>query len=179
MSLVLTQGSSGWFEVVLLVAFVAIAFSAALVALGVRPPRMLALLTRTMHASSQLPVRLALFLLAAFVVVSEDFGFEAIPSAFAAGMVVGLATRGEEGKPLRQKIEVVAFGFLVPFFFVTSGVKFDLATLWHSGEALALVPVFFGLLLLVRGAPVLLYRNVISLHERLPLHCTRRLRCRS
>lgn len=168
MSLVLTQGSSGWFEAVLLVAFAAIACLAALVALGVRPPKVLALLTRTMHASSQLPVRLALFLLAVFVVVSEDFGFEAIPGAFAAGMVVGLATRGEEGKPLRQKIEAVAFGFLVPFFFVTSGVKFDLATLLHSDEALALVPVFLGLMLLVRGAPVVFYRNVLSRYERLP-----------
>ena len=168
MSLVLTQGSSGWFEVVLLLAFVAIACLAALVALGVRPPRMLSLLTRTMHASSQLPVRLALFLLAAFVVVSEDFGFEAIPGAFAAGMVVGLATRGEDGKPLRYKIEAVAFGFLVPFFFVTSGVKFELAMVLHSTEALALVPVFLGLMLFVRGAPVLLYRNVLSRYERLP-----------
>ena len=168
MSLALTQGSSGWLEVVLLLAFVAIAFAAALVALGVRPPRMLALLTRTMHASSQLPVRLALLLLAAFVVVSEDFGFEAIPGAFAAGMIVGLATRGEDGKPLRHKIEAVAFGFLVPFFFVTSGVKFELATLWHSGEALALTPVFLGLLLFVRGVPVFLYRDVLSRRERLP-----------
>ena len=90
----------------------------------VRAPKVIALLTRTMEASSQLPVLLSLLLLSGFVVLSEAFGFELIPGAFAARMVVGLATRGENGRILRTKIEAVCFGFLVPFFFVNSGVKY-------------------------------------------------------
>jgi Kef-type K+ transport system membrane component KefB len=107
MSLVLTREHSSIVEIGLMLAFVAIALGAALVALGARPPGILALLTRTMESSSQLPVRISLLLLAALVVLSEQFGFETVPGAFAAGMVVGLATRGADGKPLRTKIEAV------------------------------------------------------------------------
>ena len=55
---------------------------------------MVALLTRTMHASTQLPVRLSLLILAGFFVLTEEFGFENMLGAFGAGMVVGLATKG-------------------------------------------------------------------------------------
>jgi Kef-type K+ transport system membrane component KefB len=168
MSLVLTGTYSGWLDIGLMLAFVAIAFGAALVALGARPPKVLALLRRTMESSSQLPVRISLLLLAAFVVLSEQLGFDAVPGAFAAGMVVGLATRGTEGTGLRLKIEAVCFGFLVPFFYVTSGIKFDLAAVVQNPMTMLLVPVFLVLMLVVRGTGVLLYRGVLSPGERLP-----------
>jgi hypothetical protein len=43
-------------------------------------------------------------------VIDETFGFESIFDAFAAGMVVGQATRGGEGKQLREKIDAGSFG---------------------------------------------------------------------
>ena len=60
------------------------------------------MLGRHMHRSPQLPVRIALLVLAALPLLAERFGFESIFGAFAAGMVVGQATRGEGGKPLRE-----------------------------------------------------------------------------
>ena len=42
-------------------------------------------------------------------------------------MVIGLATRGESGEPLRIKIDAVVFGWFSPFFFVGTGIKFDVA----------------------------------------------------
>ncbi|MGO9063384.1 MAG: cation:proton antiporter [Myxococcaceae bacterium] len=168
MSLVLTGTYSSWVEIALMVLFVGLAVAAALVALGTRPPRVMGLLTRLMESSSQLPVRVSLLLLAAFSVLSEKFGFEAVPGAFAAGMVVGLATRGLSGKPLRAKIEAVCFGFLVPFFYVTTGLKFDLSALLQSATTMLLVPAFLVLLLVVRGAPVVFYRRVLPNREQLP-----------
>src|SRR5271157_3115501 len=87
------------------------------------------------------------------IIGPQVLGFELIPGAFAAGMVVGLASRGEAGTSLRHKVEAVYFGFLVPFFFVTSGIKFDLATLLHSAQAMLLLPAFLILLFIVRGVP--------------------------
>lgn len=168
MSLLLTREFSEWHQVALMLAFVAIACLAALVALGFRPPKVVALLARALFASSQLPVRLAMLLLAGFVVLSEQFGFESVLGAFAAGMVVGLASRGETGKPLREKMDALCFGFLVPFFFVVSGIKFDLAGLLQSTKAMLLVPLFLILFLVVRGAPVFLYRHDLAKGERLP-----------
>ena len=49
-----------------------------------------------MNASSQLPVRVALLVLAAFFVLSERSGFESILGAFAAGMVVGWRQSGAQ-----------------------------------------------------------------------------------
>ena len=63
----------------------------------------------------------------------------------------------------------MGFGFFVPFFFVTSGIEFDLAAL-GSAEAIAKLFLFFGLFLVVRGAPaMLLYRGVLAARDRAAL----------
>jgi Kef-type K+ transport system membrane component KefB len=51
-------------------------------------------------------------------------------------------------------VEAMGFGFLVPLFYVVTGIEFDLHALLHDLGALLLVPVFLLLVLLVRGAPV-------------------------
>jgi Kef-type K+ transport system membrane component KefB len=106
--------------------------------------------------------------LAALIVLADQFGFERILGAFAAGMVVGQATRGDDGKPFRAKIEAVSFGWFYPFFFVGTGVKFDIAALGQDLTTMLLVPGFAALFLIGRGAPVFLYRNAIAKAERLP-----------
>jgi Kef-type K+ transport system membrane component KefB len=167
-SLVLTHKFGAWQEAALMLTFVAVASVAALIALGLRPPKILALLERTMNSSTQLPVCVSLLLLAAFDVLSERFGLEAVLGAFAAGMVVSLASRDETSKVFRGKMEAVCFGFFTPFFFVVSGMNLDLGALLHGGKTMLLVPMFLGLFLLVRGAPVILYRKELAKDERLP-----------
>ena len=126
------------------------------------------MLRRTLHASTQLPVRLALFLLAGFFVLTEEFGFESILGAFAAGMVVGLATRDPAGQPLRHKIDAICFGWFIPFFFVGAGIKFDLGALVQSWSAALLLPAFLAVLLAARGAPAWWYGRRLAPAERLP-----------
>ena len=60
---------------------------------------------------------------------------------------------------LRTKLEAIGFGFLIPVFFVTSGLRFDLNALVEDSSTLALVPLFAAALLLVRGAPALAARR--------------------
>jgi Kef-type K+ transport system membrane component KefB len=167
-SLALSGRYSTWQEFAFLAVFLALVALAAAIGMGARPPRVLALLTRTMHASSQLPVRLALFALAALFVLSEELGFEGILGAFAAGMVVGLATRGEDGKLFRVKIDAVCFGWFTPFFFVGTGVAFDLGALTRDAVTMLLVPTLLLLFLVARGLPALLYRNDMEKPQRLP-----------
>ena len=60
-----------------------------------------------------------------------------------------------------SKLTAVGFGFFVPFFFITSGLEFNLDAL-GSAEAIAKLVMFFGLFLVVRGLPaMLLYRDVL------------------
>ena len=169
MSLLLSQSYSTWQEVGYLLVFFAIVGVACAVGMGARPPRLLAFLSRHMHTSTQLPVRISFLLMAGLLVLAERFGFEGIFGAFAAGMIIGLATRGATGKPLRDKIDAVAFGWFYPFFFVGTGVKFDVPALFANATTMLLVPTFVLLFLLVRGAPVwLLYRTDVAPAHRLP-----------
>lgn len=168
MSLLLSQQYSTWQEIGFLLAFLAIVGVVIMVGLDARPPKVLALLSRHMHKSTQLPVRISLLMLGALLLLAEQFGFESIFGAFAAGMTLGQATRGEHGKALRERIEAVSFGWFYPFFFVGTGVKFDITALGRDLTTMLLVPTFAVLFLVIRGIPVVLYRGNIAAAQRLP-----------
>jgi len=67
----------------------------------------------------------------------------------------------------RHKLESVGFGIFIPFFFISSGLRFNLAALFASPGALVLVPVFVIALLIVCGLPALLYRSLIGARQAL------------
>ena len=84
--------------------------------------------------------------------------------AFAAGALLSLLDRDEmmTHAAFRTKLEAIGFGVFIPVFFITSGLRFDLAALFASGSTIAMVPIFLAVLLIVRGLPALLYRGVVS-----------------
>lgn len=168
-SLVLSTRFSTWQEFALLLAFLGLVALAIAIGAGLRPPKLLSLLARTMHASTQLPVRLALLLLAVLIFLSQRFGFEAAIGAFAAGMIVGVAARGPDGADFRKKLDAVCFGWFAPFFFVGTGIGFDVAALGRDVRTMLLVPVFLLLFLLARGLPACLYRRDLQREALAPL----------
>ena len=168
MSLLLSTQYSTWQEIGFLLAFLVIVVVAIAVGMGARPPALLAFLSRHMHASTQLPVRISLLMLAGLFVLAEEFGFESIFGAFAAGLIVGQVTRGETGKPFREKVDAVTFGWFYPFFFVGTGINFNVAALARDLTTMLLVPAFLLLFLVIRGAPVFLYRRDIGKTQLLP-----------
>jgi Kef-type K+ transport system membrane component KefB len=102
-------------------------------------------------------------LLVAFVALAEQFGLETILGAFLAGAVVGLVDRDSSSHPrLRIKLEALGYGFLIPVFFVTSGLRLDLGGLIDDPAALARVPLFLLALLVVRGGPALMAARVMG-----------------
>ena len=154
---------------VVMVFFTAIIVAGAYVALKFRPPHIVLLLQEKMHTSAQLPVRLGILVLASLVILARDLGLDAILGAMAAGIVVALALPGQYGESLRHKLEGIGFGFLVPIFFVTTGLRFDLQALISSRSALLQLPMFLGLFLVVRGMPALLVRGELDLRSRIAL----------
>jgi Kef-type K+ transport system membrane component KefB len=112
------------------------------------------LIGMTLHTSGQFAVRLVVVVLAALVTLSIALRLDMLLGAFTAGVVVGLLLDGateEDRHAVESKIEAVGFGFLVPVFFVATGLRFDLAALTGSPTALLLLVGFAVLLLLVRG----------------------------
>lgn len=110
----------------------------------------------TLHTSGQFAVRFVLLLLAALVSLAIALGVDFLLGAFTAGMLARVVLRGgdpEELRTIEAKLDSVAFGLLVPVFFVATGVTFPLAALLEDPRALALVPVFALVMLAVRGVP--------------------------
>ncbi len=120
-------------------------------------------LVRLQDTTAEIRVRLVVLLLVAFVTLAERFGLETILGAFLAGAVVGLVDRDSASNPhFRAKLDAIGYGFLVPVFFVSSGVRLDLRGLLDDPAALVLVPAFLGALLVVRGVPAVLYARTLG-----------------
>jgi Kef-type K+ transport system membrane component KefB len=147
----------------LLVGFVVLALAGLWLATRRRPPRLARLITATLGTSTQVAVRLAMLVVVFMLWVALRLGLDALVGAFSAGIIIKafLGTGDHtEAEVVESKLEGIGFGFLVPFFFVMSGVKLDLKALLSSPADAATIPVFLVLFLLVRGLPTLvLYRK--------------------
>jgi len=163
-SVFLTSAYGAAREVLLLLAFGVVVLLAARIALRARPPRVLRVLQETVHTTGQAAVRTAIFLLAFLVLIASDAGFEFVLGAFAAGLVVGLALDSPEGEIVRMRLEGIGFGFLIPIYFVVTGMTFDLDSLL-TATGLALAGLFLALLLVTRGASALLWLRQLGRRE--------------
>lgn len=88
--------------------------------------------------------RLTFFLagILAVVFAGELIGVSAIVSSFIAGMaIVGVPAFHEQGRMLQRKIEGIGYGFVIPFLFLTIGMKTDLRVLFSAWENAAIVSV--------------------------------------
>jgi Kef-type K+ transport system membrane component KefB len=161
----------------LLLVFGGIAGAAAWLAMRPARPRAIELIGRTLHSSGQLGVRISVLFCVLLVWIAARFDLDILLGAFAAGMVARLFLVGhaaeetvdqvhtaEHHEEVQQRLEALGFGFFIPLFFVVSGVHFDLAALGNA-TALAKLPMFLGLFLVVRGLPALLYRKDLPRHD--------------
>jgi Kef-type K+ transport system membrane component KefB len=129
-----------------------------------RSMRIRADLVRLQDTTAQIRVRGAMVLLVGFAAIAESLGLEAILGAFAAGAILTLLDGDEvmTHPQFRLKLEAIGFGFFIPVFFVTTGVRYDLDALLASTSTILMVPVFLVALLVVRGLPALLYRRLLG-----------------
>lgn len=119
-------------------------------------------LTMLADTTAQIRIRVAVVLLIGFVALAQGFGFEAILGAFLAGAALRLVDPHATEPTTRAKLDAIGFGFVVPVFFVTSGLTFDARALVESPGGLAQIPVFVAALVVVRGVPALLYRRTLG-----------------
>ena len=155
-----TETSTGT-RVALLAIFAGLVAVTALAALAVsRSMSLSTVVTRLQDTTAQIRVRAAVLLLVGFVALASRLGLETILGAFLAGAVVGLVDRDTASHPqFRTKLEALGYGFLIPVFFVASGLRLDLAGLLDAPSALIRVPVLALALLVVRGVPAVLLRR--------------------
>ena len=119
-------------------------------------------LVRLQDTTAQIRVRGAFVLLTGLVAFATSFGLESILGAFAAGLILSFADRDPDGTHprFRPKLEGAGYGFFIPAFFVTVGLRFDLDAVTSDASAVASIPLFLLALLVIRGLPALLYREL-------------------
>ncbi len=128
------------------------------------------LFERTLEASSQLAIRFTVVVVFALVALAAELGLELLLGGFVAGIILRLALRGREVEVLESKLTAIGYGFLIPFFFVVSGIKVDLGALTDDPVEFLKVPLFLALFLVVRGVPALaLYHTVMGGRDRAAL----------
>ena len=141
---------------VVLAAFVLISAGAIWYALKAPQGALHRFVNATLHTSGQLAVRIVMLILTALVALSIVLDLDMLLGAFAAGIVWRLLMRDADAhdrEAVESKVEAIAFGFLVPLFFIYTGVTFDLASLLDDPRLLAMVPLALLVLLAVRGLP--------------------------
>ena len=146
-------GARGAFGSLLVLA----AFAVVAVIVAVLPPRILregsqfrGFVRRTSVTTAQTSVRLTILLLVGLITVAVVFDLDVILGAFAAGFILRRAI--PTGDPLLEtKLDGLAYGFLIPIFFVTSGMAIDVRAVVGAPGVLV---AFLVLLVLVRGMPV-------------------------
>lgn len=107
-------------------------------------------------ATTQLDIRLAFFLIFTLVTVAESVGAENILGAFLAGMVMKLL---EPSEATQEKLTSIGYGFFIPIFFIMTGIRLDLKSLFANKTALALIPILVACFIIAKLPTTLIYRR--------------------
>ncbi len=89
----------------------------------------------------------------------------------------GWCSTRPKGRIVRVRLEGIGFGFLVPVYFVVTGMTFDIDSLL-TAEGLALAGAFLALLLVTRGASALLWLRELGRGKPRASRCSARPGCR-
>ena len=126
-----------------------------------------AVLKRLQDSTAQIRIRGAFLLMVGFTALAARLGLELILGAFVAGALLAVldADYHQTHPKFHEKLEAIGFGVFVPVFFVTSGLRFDVAALFNDSNTIFRVPIFLGALLVARGVPALLYRPLVGMSK--------------
>lgn len=161
------EGGSGSGRIALFLLFTAavVAIALAVAATG-RTMRVSEVVIRLQDTTAEIRVRAAMLLMVALAVVAEQIGLESILGAFLAGAAVAAIDRDSSTHPqFRTKLDAVGYGFLVPVFFISSGLQLDVSGLAESPADLLRLPVYVAALLVVRGLPAVLFLRRLGRSE--------------
>ncbi|MFG1780824.1 cation:proton antiporter [Rhodococcus oryzae] len=151
MAILLSSRSAGA-SLVVLAAFAAAAVGVAFIPAGLRREgsKLASIIRLGSETTAQTTVRLTILLLVTLIAVATIFDLDIILGAFAAGFILRRAMPSGDEK-LEAKLDGLAFGLLIPIFFVTSGMAIDVKAV---AAAPGVLLAFLVLILLVRGLPV-------------------------
>lgn len=87
-----------------------------------------------------LEVRAAFALIIILVSVSHALGAEIVIGSFLAGVIFSLIS-GYNREDLKEKLDIIGYGFLIPIFFIQSGANLNIKSIFTNIKMLVLIPV--------------------------------------
>jgi Kef-type K+ transport system membrane component KefB len=171
---VLLSGKSPIWTLLVLTIFSLMAAAAFIAASRPRGNHVIEMLRQGLHTSSQLPVRASMLVVVTFALAATQLGLDVLLGTFAAGVIVRTFVTGreetEEARIFKGKLEAIGFGFLVPVFFIVSGMRLRFDLFVQHPSSLLAIPAYLALLLVVRGVPTYaVYQRVLPGAERISL----------
>lgn len=124
----------------------------------------------TAEHSSQVAIRWLMVFAFALALFANELGLDLVIGSFVAGLLTRRFAGGELPAVIQSKLNAIAYGIFIPFFFVVSGMNLDVSAVFSSLHDLAKLFTFFVLFFVVRAVPVaLLYRREFERTDRLAL----------
>ncbi len=160
MSLLLSAHST-LTSVLILLSFMIIAVVAAVVPhrLFENIPGLRRVMAAEANTTSQTMLRLAMLLLTTLMMAAAVFELDVVLGAFAAGFILRSLTPNGAVEPFTKRLEALGFSFLIPLFFVASGMGINVKVALE--QPLVLLAIVVGILV-IRGLPVFLLERFTS-----------------
>lgn len=100
-------------------------------------------------------VRASFAVILILVAISQAVGAEIVFGSFIAGIIFSVIS-GKSRDDLKDKVDIIGYGFLVPVFFIEVGVNIDLKNVFQNPVSLLFVPVILLVFYCVKLIPSLL-----------------------
>lgn len=124
---------------------------------GAQFKRLTGAIKRLEGTSAQIGVRGDFALIAVVAGVASQLGLETILAAFTVGVIRGMTSGHDELR--EERLDAVTLGIFIPFFFIDSGMDFNLGAMFASFSSFIRLPLFLVAVLIVRALPALIYRS--------------------
>lgn len=128
------------------------------------------------NTTMQTTLRMTVFALVTLMLLTAVFELDVALGAFSAGLLLNVVFKTfspEHGEEITHKVEIVGFSFLIPVFFVTSGMSINLGQVLKEWQLLfgfvALIAVVRGLIVFLRERLTDTYSGIESPREQIAL----------
>lgn len=128
------------------------------------------------NTTMQTTLRMTVFALVTLMLVTAIFELDIALGAFSAGLLLNVVFQifdPEHGEEIAHKVEIVGFSFLIPIFFVTSGMAINLGQVLGEWQLLlgfvALIAIVRGLVVFLRERWSNTYSGIESSREQIAL----------
>jgi Kef-type K+ transport system membrane component KefB len=96
--------------------------------------------------SEDMLITIVLLIILATVLIGELFGINLVVGAFIAGLGLSKVVRGQD-MLLFRRVESIGYGFLIPFLFVSIGMKTDFSAFTQTNNITIVLATVIGLVL--------------------------------